>query len=95
MFPSLDLVVEVLGLLHELLDVGLQEVVLLGVEVLEEVLAPLDGDLVVDHGAGHVTPFQQVDHGPSGLLILSWSGRAPSSHNHGHEGQDRDQRQGT
>ena len=93
--PFADLVVEVLGFLHELLDVGLQEVVLLGVEILEEILAPLVGDLVVDHRAGHVTAFQQVDHGPRGLLVLVGGDGCLGSHYHRHEGQDRDQRQRT
>ena len=90
-----DLVVEVLGFLHELLDVGPQEVVLLGVEILQEILAPLIGDLVVDDRAGHVTAFQQVDHGARGLLVLVGGDGCLGSHYHCHEGQDRDQRQGT
>ena len=90
-----DLVVKVRGFLLELLDVGFQEIVLLGVEILEEVVAPLDGDLVVDHGPSHVPPFDEIDHGLGRFLVLIGRNRCLSSHNHRHEGQDGDQRQGS
>ena len=93
--PFADLVVEVLGFLLELLDVGLQEVELLGVEVLEEVVAPLDGDLVVDHRPSHVPPLEQIDHGLRGFLVLGGGNGRLGSHDHRHEGQDGDQGQRT
>ncbi len=47
-----------------------QEVELLRVEILEEIVAPLDGDLVVDHRPSHVPPLEQIDHGLGRLLVL-------------------------
>ena len=53
------------------------------------------GDLVVDHRLGHVAALQQVDDGPRGLLVLVGRDGRLGPDNHRHEGQDRDQRQGT
>ena len=49
-----DLVVESLVFLLELVDVGFQEVIFGGVEIVNEVVAPLDGDRVIDLGVSHV-----------------------------------------
>ena len=93
--PFADLVVEVLGFLLELLDVGLEEIELLGVEILEEIVAPLHRDLVVDHRSSHVPPLEQINHGLRRLLVFVGRDRRLGTHNDRHEGQDGDQGQGT
>ncbi len=90
-----DLVVEVLGFFLELLDVRLQKVKLLGVKVLEEIVAPFDGDLVVDHRPRHVPLLEQINHGLGGFLVLVGRDRRLGAHNDRHEGQDGNQRQRT
>ena len=90
-----DLVVELRGFLLELRDVRLEEVELLGVEVLEEIVAPFHGDLVVDHRSRHVLPLEQINHGLGRFLILVGRGRRLGAHNDRHEGQDGNQRQRT
>jgi len=90
--PLSDPVIERGGLGGELRDVPLLEVVLLGVEILQEGLAPLLGDLVVDLGLGHVSTLQELDHHPRRELIDGgrvWSLRP--DHRRQRRAQDRRQ----
>ena len=47
-----------------------QKVELLGVEVLEKIVAPFHGDLVVDHRPRHVPLLEQINHGLGRFLVL-------------------------
>ncbi len=79
----------------EFLDIRLQKVVLARVEILEEIVAPLDGDFIVDHRTSHMTALEQIDHDPRGLLILGLRRGSLSPDDHRHQGQDRNQHQRT
>ena len=58
----MDLFIERGGLRHELIDIGLQKVVLLRVEILEEHLGPLYGRFIVDGWLGHVLALKRGNH---------------------------------
>ena len=90
-----NLVVEGRSFFLELLDVGLQEIVLARVEVLDEIVAPFDGDLIIDGGTSHMPTLEQIDDDLGGLLILGLGNRSLSPDDHRHQGQDRDQHQWT
>lgn len=87
--PLVDLVVKGFRLLPELFDVGLQEVVFLGVQVFDEVVAPLDRDLVVNDGPSHVPSLKEVDDRTRGLLIVIGRDRGLSAYDRRHEEQNR------
>ena len=65
-----NLVVESFALFLEFLDVRLQEVVFARVEILDEIVAPFDGDLIVDGGTSHMPTLEQIDNDLGGLLVL-------------------------
>ena len=73
----------------------LQEVVFARIEILDEIVAPLDGDLIVDGGTSHMPTLEQIDDDLGGLLILGLGNRSLSPDDHRHQGQDRDQHQRT
>ncbi len=93
----MDLVVEGGGLGEELVDVGLEEVVLLGVEVLQEGLAPLLGRLIVDGRLGHVAALEERDHPLGRLLVLERRRRGGrlGAHDQGHDSEEPERREGT
>ena len=85
------------GLRHELVDVGLQEVILLGVEVLEEHLDPLLGGLVVDDRLGHMLAFERGNHQLGGALVDGRHGDVGRlrAHDQSHQTDKSERRQGT
>ena len=93
----MDLLVEGRGLGHELVDVGLEEVILLRVEVLQEGLAPLDGRRVVDLRLGHVAPLQERDHNLGRLLVVGGGHgrRRLGADDEGHDSQEPERRNWT
>ena len=90
-----DLVVKGSGFLLEFLNVGFQKVILGGIEVLDEVVAPLDRDCVVDLGTSHVKLLEQPDDNTGGFLILWLGARGLSPDHYRHQSQNRDQDQWT